>query len=135
MLPKALKNQTEHIPNSIAHKNTQLENAKNALLKAKSLNRPVRKAKSNECAFSRERERTLNAEPRKLTEREDGLISVKDAVEFYGISQFSIQDQRKKGLIPHKKEKGKYYYNLEDLKKIPVKKYRNSSKKNTLTQN
>lgn len=122
MLPKPLKNQTEHVINSIGHKNQQLENAKTALLKAKSLNRPVRKAKSNECAFSKERDRILNAEPKQIEQREDGLINAKDAEEFYGVSQFTIQARRKSGLLTFKKEKQKYYYDPEEIKNIEVRK-------------
>lgn len=67
------------IPNSIAYKKSNLEKAQEMLEVAKSIPRVVRKAKPNECDFSREREKILNAEPRKLQAREDGLISVKDA--------------------------------------------------------
>lgn len=129
-----MKKQTHHnelaesfIPNSVAHKNSNLEKAKEALKIAKSIPRAVRKAKPNECDFSRERERLLNAEPRVMKAREDGLVNLKDAVEFYGVSQFTIQDLRKKGLIPFKKEHNKYYYDPADLMKIePRRKYKNT---------
>lgn len=116
------------IPNSVAYKKSNLDKAHEMLEVAKSIPRIVRKAKPNECDFSRERERLLNAEPRIMKVREDGLISVKDAVEFYGLSQFTIQDQRKKGLIPFKKEHNKYYYDPADLMKIePRRKYKNNN--------
>lgn len=110
------------VPNSIAYKKSNLEKAQEMLEVAKKIPRTVRKAKPNECAFSRERERLLNAEPRKIETREDGLISVKDAVEFYGVSQFTIQLRRKQGLIEFKKENGKYFYNLEDILRVALRK-------------
>lgn len=129
-----MRKQTHHnelaesfIPNSVAYKKSNLEKAQETLIIAKSIPRAVRKAKPNECDFSRERERILNAEPRIMKVREDGLVSVKDAVEFYGMSQFTIQDLRKKGLIPFKKEHNKYYYDPADLIKIePRRKYKNT---------
>lgn len=110
------------VPNSIAYKNSHLEKAKEMLEIAKSIPRSVRKANPNECDFSRERDRIMNAEPRKLKEREDGMISAKDAVEFYGVSQFTVQIKRKQGLIDYKKENGKYFYNLEDLLRVALRK-------------
>lgn len=110
------------IPNSIADKKSNRQKAEEALIIAKSIPRPVRKAKSNECAFSRERDRILNAEPKQIEQREDGLINAKDAEEFYGVSQFTIQARRKSGLLTFKKEKQKYYYDPEEIKKIEVRK-------------
>jgi len=112
------------VPNSIAYKNSHLEKAKEMLEIAKSIPRSVRKANPNECDFSRERDRIMNAEPKQMQLREDGLISAKDAVEFYGLSQFSIQAKRKEGLVEFKKENGKYFYNLEHILKFAQKKYK-----------
>lgn len=118
MLPKALKNQSEHIPNSIAHKNAQLENAKLALEKAKALNRPVRKADKNECDFTRERTMDIQQRESKIIKREDGMITATEAKILYGVSGFNIQDKRKKGAIQFKKESGKYYYNPTEIKNL-----------------
>lgn len=118
------------IPNSVAYKKSNLEKAQEMLEIAKKIPRIVRKAKPNECDFSRERDRLMNSEPRKIKEREDGLISAKDAVDFYGVSQFTVQLKRKQGLIEYKKENGKYFYNLEDLLKVASRKRKNLKDEN-----
>jgi hypothetical protein len=112
------------IPNSVAYRKSNLEKAEEMLIIAKAIPRKVRRAKPNECEFWRELQRVKNSEPPKLKLREDGLVSAKDAKTFFGISMFTIQEQRKKGTLPFKKEKAKYYYDPEDLKKIEVRKYR-----------
>lgn len=112
------------IPNSVAYRKSNLDKAHEVLEIAKAIPRKVRRAKPNECEFSRELERVKKSEPPKLKLREDGLVSAKDAKTFFGISLFTIQEQRKKGSLLFKKEKAKYYYDPEDLKKIEVRKYK-----------
>lgn len=121
MLPKALKNQSQHVPNSIAHKNAQLENAKSTLIKAKSLNRPVRKAKPNECAFSRERD-LIKTQTKSINESEtyesNGLLSIKQVLKITNLSRETIRAKRLDGILPFVKRGSNFFYKEEDLLKI-----------------
>lgn len=113
------------IPNSLASKKTELQKAKEVLLKAKLLDRTVRKAESNECDFSREIKLKKENNNKPIQIRDDGMITASDAKRVYGISEFNIQDKRKKGLINFKYENRRYYYYIEEIKNLQT--YKNNN--------
>lgn len=112
------------IPNSIAYKKSNLEKAHEVLLIAKSIPRKIRRANPNECEFSREIQNRKIKESEKNEDRKDGLISAKEAKRMFSISEFTINNQRKSGALPFKKEKRNYYYDPEDIKKLDVRTYK-----------
>ena len=114
------------IPNSIAYKKSNLEKAHEVLLIAKSIPRKIRRANPNECEFSREIQHRKIKESEKNEDRKDGLISAKEAKRMFSISEFTINNQRKAGSLPFKKEKRNYYYDPEDIKKLDVRTYKKS---------
>lgn len=112
------------IPNSVAYKKANITEAEKSLAIAKSIPRTTRRASPNECEFSRQLELLRNTKPTEIEERIDGHITAKEASLKLGISEFTIHTQRKNGILPYKKEKLKYYYDPEEIKKLDVRKYK-----------
>lgn len=112
------------IPNSVAYKKANITEAEKSLAIAKSIPRTTRRAKPNECEFSRQLDLLKNTYKKELEAREDGFITAKEASLTLGMSEFTIHTQRKKGLLPFKYEKLKYYYDPEELKKLDVRTYK-----------
>lgn len=109
LLPEAL------IPGSRLYKKNELIEAEAVLQYAKSMNRPVRKAPSDECEFSR----LLPNKQKTIVITIQGLFNTKEAAKRLGISKNTIPHWKRQGKIKSVcKIKGIVYYSEEEIRRI-----------------
>lgn len=89
-------NLNPEIIHSRAWKSQEMQKAQEALEKAKSLNRPCRRALSSECEFSRTLQPVENKE-----KHEQGLLSSKEAAKYVGMKLHTFHVRVKEVDIPY----------------------------------
>lgn len=99
------------IINSRAYKEAEKEKANQVLLKAKSLNRPVRRAQSSECEFSHELIKNRQ-------QAESETLTTSQAAELLGISKAMVMEAKKSGELPFEKVKTRLIFKRSDCLKI-----------------
>ncbi len=110
-------------PNSIALKKLTLQNAHEALQKAKTQKRPVTRVKQGLCAFSFEKEKIIkNKRP---TIADKGLLTTRMAADHIGTTPYNILEHKKKGKIEGIKIKSRLYFTLEELERFNLERVKN----------
>lgn len=104
-------NTQKYVINSEAWKNEEMTKAHLALEKAKSLNRPVRRAASNECEFSYE----LKQKRESIDNEELTTVQV---AELLKISKALVMYHKNSGILPFTKVDGKLIFKKADCLKL-----------------
>ncbi|ALR29733.1 hypothetical protein ATE47_04000 [Chryseobacterium sp. IHB B 17019] len=99
------------IPNSRLYKRAHLIEAEAVLQFAKGQNRPVRKAYSAECEFTRERQDA------KVTDL-DGFLDRKESANRLGISEVKLGRFKKEGKINSVQLRGKIHFSKKELQEF-----------------
>ncbi|MGH1520576.1 hypothetical protein [Chryseobacterium sp. JK1] len=103
----------DNIPNSTVSKTISLLDATATLEYAKSLKRPVRMAKSDECQFSIELQK-------KMEKEETGFKDVKSAAKYLNVSETTINKLKREKQITEVSKYGKAHFRTSELDLIAM---------------